>query len=123
MASGDQYAKDLSQGCPELEGIRSVSSSVYPLGESFMTMSKLILSAAVFAAAALPLATSASAQSAYIREGDNAVVIRRHHDNGWHRGWEHRHYNSYGMQGCRTVTIRRTNDMGDTVIKRIRRCG
>jgi hypothetical protein len=104
-----------------------------------MTITRMLLAAGLSLAAIAPFATtSASAQSFVIQhdnggyvdrgfdDGDNTVVIRRHHDNGWHRGWDRhagwRDRESFGMGGCRMVTIRRQNDMGDTIIKRMRRC-
>jgi hypothetical protein len=100
-----------------------------------MTITRLLLATSLSLAAIVPL-SPASAQSVVIdrgyandgyvdRDEDNTVVIRRHHDNGWHRGWENhawRDREAFGMGGCRIVTIRRQNDMGDTIIKRMRRC-
>ena len=110
-----------------------------------MTITRLILATGLSLAVIIPLATtSAAAQSVIIDPGyrndgythrggydDDTVVIRRHSNRGWHRGWDQRYSHrgwrdrgAYGMMnGCRMVTIRRQNDMGDTVIRRVRRCG
>jgi len=76
----------------------------------------------LFAAGALALtATAASAETTIIRQdsGDGSFTIRRHSDRGWHHGW---YRDSFGMQRCRTVTIRRENEDGDVTVRRIRRC-
>ena len=105
-----------------------------------MTFTRLILAAGLAIGAAFPI-TEATAQSVFIQEGygsddyynggyDDGVVVRRHHDNGWHRGWDRRYSQRgwrerpvYGsMNRCRIVTIRRENDMGDLIVRRVRRC-
>jgi hypothetical protein len=77
----------------------------------------------ILAAAALALsASAATAETTVIRhdDGDRSVTVRRHSDRGMHRGWvEHR---SYGVNRCRTITVRREADNGDTVVRRIRKC-
>ena len=114
------------------------------MGVLTMTFSRLILAAGLAIGAALLAVTSgATAQSLVIQGGgyrddgygqggygDNTVVVRRHHDNGWHHGWDRRYSNRrwqdrevYGtMNRCRVVTIRRENEMGDIIVKRVRRC-
>ena len=96
-----------------------------------MSMSRLIFAAAVSLGAALPLTSSgASAETTVIRSYDNggrydngegAVVVRRHSDHGYHHGWDRRR-EAYGMNNCRTVTVRRENDRGDVMVKRMRKC-
>ena len=112
-----------------------------------MRFTRWVMAVSLMIGAAVPV-TGATAQSLYIQGGgysndgfdrgrygqegygDNEVVVRRHHDNGWHRGWDRRYGNrgwrereAYGtMNRCRNVTIRRENEMGDIIVKRIRRC-
>ena len=109
-----------------------------------MTFRRLILVAGLAVGAALPAFTDGAAAQGVIIQGggyagdsydqrgyqDDGVVIRRHHDNGWHHGWDRRYSDRrwgerevYGtMNRCRIVTIRRENEMGDMIVKRIRRC-
>src|SRR6476620_4136428 len=114
-----------------------------------MTFTRLILAAGLTIGAVLPaMTTGATAQSLYIQgggygnggydqgrydqrgDGDNTMIVRRHHDNGWHRGWDRRYsgggwrdHEVYGMMNrCRVVTIRREDDMGDVIVRRVRRC-
>ena len=60
-------------------------------------MRKLIVAAA--ALAVLGLSVPAGAETVVIKKHRNwhpnhVVVIKKHRDNGWHRGWNHRHHDA-----------------------------
>jgi hypothetical protein len=92
-----------------------------------MTIAKVILAAGLALGVTAPLATPAAAQTTIIRRDDNGdrVIIRRHSDRGWHHGrWDRPVYGFYGRDRdrCRTVTVRRENEDGDVMVRRIRKC-
>jgi hypothetical protein len=53
------------------------------------------------------------------RDDDDVRVIRRYSDRN---RWRERRYGVYGSRKCRMTTIRRVDDDGDVVIRKIRRC-
>ena len=76
-------------------------------------------------------ATTASAQDVYIeqdgRGGDRGFERRWDHDrggHGWDRGMQRgcREVDTTGSVGCRHITVRKQEDWGNTVVKRIQRC-
>ncbi len=79
------------------------------------------------AAMATEVTVSTGAEPMMHHTGTRTTVIR--HDNGMHRGFDHsRHYGYRSVEHtgtvsrCSTKTIRKTNDMGQTVTKRISSC-
>jgi hypothetical protein len=98
------------------------------LEEHPVTIAKLIITAGLAVSALTGLGLSvapANAQTTIIQredEGDASVTIRRH-ANRWDNDWDRpRGVTIYGEPRCRTVTIRREMDNGDTVVRRIRKC-
>jgi hypothetical protein len=96
-------------------------------------MKKLALALAI----AVSAATAASAQGVYIEHrGDRGWDG----DRGVHRGWERstrrgwddggrvivrrgfRDVGTTGSLGCRKITVRKQDNWGNTVVKRIQRC-
>jgi hypothetical protein len=81
-------------------------------------MKKLVLA---FAAAGVLASAPAFAESVVVR-GDSDRVVVRHHDRDYGRRVVRRDVYSTGSVGCKTVTIRKHNEDGDLVVKKIRRC-
>ncbi|MFO1150736.1 MAG: hypothetical protein U1E62_20355 [Alsobacter sp.] len=86
------------------------------------------MKAVIIALAASVISTSAFAQSVTIRTGDTDVVRRHHYDHGRHLGWRNHERVVVGRSiettgtTCHSKTIRKTDDMGRTVVKHIRSC-
>jgi hypothetical protein len=91
-------------------------------------MRRILLAFALSASAA----TAASAQGVYVEQhgwgGDRGFERRWDHDRGDHRGWDramrrgYREVDTTGSVGCRQITVRKQDEWGNTVVKRIQRC-